>query len=138
MGTKQRVTKSLLGLVLTVTGIACSSTTPAAPSEGAPPAAGSCFNVRDVLSFEALHDKYVSVRCRRGKHFLLTLENVCLGLRNSLAIAVASDFNRVCSQGRATITYEGLGRTSRCQILWVEKVEDAAAARILVERRTNS
>jgi len=127
----------MIGVVLALSGFGCASTDANAPSEDAPPAADACFNVRDVLSFEALHDKYVYVRCRRGKHYLLTMENICLGLRNSLAITVANDFNRVCSQDRATITHEGLGGTSRCLILWVEKVEDRAAAQALVERRTS-
>ena len=138
MSTKLRAITGILVLTLTVTGFGCASTNAAAPRAGEPPAAEACFNVRDVLSFEALHDKFVYVRCRRKRHYLLTMENICLGLRNSLAIAVSNDFNRVCSQDRATITYEGLGRTSRCQILWVEKVEDRAAAQILVERRTDS
>jgi hypothetical protein len=128
----------LLGLIVTISGFGCTSTSATAAGEGEPPAVEACFNVRDVLSFDALHDKFVYVRCRRGRHFLLTMENICLGLRNSLAIAVSNDFNRVCSQDRAMITFEGLGRTSRCLILWVEKVEDRAAAQALVERRTRS
>jgi hypothetical protein len=127
---------AFLGLTLAFTGLGCTSTKSADNREDAPVAQEACFNVRDVLSFDALHDKYVYVRCRRGRHYLLTMENICLGLRNSLAIAVSNDFNRVCSQDRATIRYEGLGRTSRCLILWVEKVEDREAARALVERRT--
>jgi len=55
------------------------------------------FNVRDVRSFDAIHDRYVYVRCRRGKHYLLTMANACLGLQDSIAVAVANDFNRVCS-----------------------------------------
>jgi len=138
MRTKQRVISTTLSLILTVAGFGCASTNPAAPGEGEPPAAEACFNVRDVLSFNALHDKYVYVRCRRGRHYLLTMENICLGLRNSLAVSVSNDFNRVCSQDRAMITYEGLGRTSRCPILWVERVEDREAAQVMVERRTKS
>jgi len=137
MGPKQRMIAVSLGLIVTISGFGCASTNAAAAGEGEPPAAKACFNVRDVLSFDALHDKFVYVSCRHGRHFLLTMENICLGLRNSLAIAVSNDFNRVCSQDRAMITFEGLGRTSRCLILWVEKVDDRAAAQELVERRTN-
>jgi len=137
MNVKGHMIASLLGLILTVAGLGCGSTNRASQGEGEPAAAEACFNVRDVLSFDALHDKYVYVRCRRGRHFLLTMGNICLGLRNSLAVAVSNDFNRVCSQDRATITYEGLGRTSRCQILWVEMVEDRVAAQKLVDRRTS-
>ena len=136
MKTKLPAVTRFLALTLIVAGLGCASTSADAPREDEPPAADACFNVRDVLSFEALHDRFVYVRCRRSRHFLLTMENICLGLRNSLAIAVANDFNRVCSQDRATITYEGLGQTSHCLILWVEKVEDRAAARKIVDLRT--
>ena len=136
MGPKQRMIAVSLGLIVTISGFGCTSTSATAAGEGEPPAAKACFNVRDVLSFDALHDKFVYVRCRHGRHFLLTMENICLGLRNSLAIAVSNDFNRVCSQDRATITYQGLGRTARCLILRVEAVDDRAAAQKLVERRT--
>jgi len=136
MGSKQRMIALLLGLIVTISGLGCTSTSAAAAGESEPPSAKACFNVRDVLSFDALHDKFVYVRCRRGRHFLLTMENICLGLRNSLAIAVSNDFNRVCSLDRAAITYQGLGRTARCLILRVEAVDDRAAAQKLVERRT--
>jgi hypothetical protein len=45
-----------------------------------------CFNVRDVRSFDAIHDRYVYVRCRRGKHYLLTMANACLGLQDSVTL----------------------------------------------------
>ena len=47
-----------------------------------------CFNVRDVRSFDAIHDRYVYVRCRRGKHYLLAMANACLGLQDSIAVAL--------------------------------------------------
>jgi hypothetical protein len=137
MDLKKPAISVLAVLMITASGIGCSSTTPPSSSEAVNLAADTCFNVRDVLSFEALHDKYVYVKCRRGKSYLLTMENICLGLRNSLAIAITNDFSRVCSQDRATITYEGLGRTWPCFILRVERVEDGEAAGALVDQRTH-
>ena len=93
MNGKGRMIVSLLGLTL----LGCASANTVAPAKGKHAPAKACFDVRDVLSFEALHDKFVSVCCRHGRHYLLTMENICLGLRNSVAIAVANDFNRVCS-----------------------------------------
>ena len=95
-----------------------------------------CFNVRDVRSFDAIHDRYVYVRCRRGKHYLLTMANACLGLQDSIAVAAADDFNRVCSHDGAWLTYRDFERTRRCVILRVEAVDDRAAALDLVARRT--
>ena len=78
------------------------------------------FNVRDVRSFDAIHDRYAYVRCRRGKHYLLTMANACLGLQDSIEVAVANDFNRVCSHDGAWLTYRDFERTRRCIILRVE------------------
>ena len=73
MGVTQRLIATVVGVVLAFSGIGCVSTDATAPSGDARHVAKGCFNVRDVLSFEALHDKYVYVRCRRGKHYLLTM-----------------------------------------------------------------
>ena len=78
------------------------------------------FNVRDVRSLDAIHDRYVYVQCRRGKHYLLTMANACLGLPDSIAVAVANDFNRVCSHDGAWLTYRDFERTRRYVILRVE------------------
>ena len=64
------------------------------------------------------------------------MENACQGLQNSLAVAVASGFNRVCSNDRATLTYRDFDRTRLCVILSVEAVETRTAAQNLVARRS--
>ena len=136
MKTKQRPIASLLALVLTATGPACTSTKNVETGQGERAAEEACFNVLDVRSFGALHDRFVYVRCLRGKHYLLTMENACLGLQNSLAVTVSSGFNRVCSNNRASLTYRDFDRTRRCVILRVEAVEGRTAAQDLVTRRT--
>ena len=136
---KKTTPLAVLFLPLVLTGTAPGCAASSAPAGTAVDNRGderACFNVKDALSFSALHDKFVYVRCRRDRHYLLTMENICLGLKNSTAISIASGFNRVCTNDRATITYNGLGRTSRCSILTVEAVEDRAAAEKLVESRT--
>jgi len=64
------------------------------------------------------------------------MANACLGLQDSIAVAVANDFNRVCSHDGAWLTYRDFERTRRCVILRVETVDDRAAALDLVARRT--
>jgi hypothetical protein len=64
------------------------------------------------------------------------MDNACQGLQNSLAVAVSSGFNRVCSHDRARLTYRNFNRTFHCGILRVEAVDDRAAAADLVKRRT--
>ena len=128
---------SLFALIVTIAGTACTSTKEVGKIEGSPIAEEACFNVRDVRSFDAIRDRFVYVRCLRDGHYLLTMENACQGLQNSLAVAVASGFNRVCSSDRATLTYRDFDRTRHCRILRVEAVDDLAAAATLVESRTN-
>ena len=138
MKTKQRAIASFLALVLMLTGLGCTSTNGVDTSEDVPVTEEACFNVLDVRSFDALHDRYVYARCRGGKHYLLTMANACLGLQNSIAMAVSNDFNRVCSHNRAWLTYRDFDRTRRCVILCVEAVEDRAVALDLVARRTQT
>jgi Family of unknown function (DUF6491) len=100
-----------------------------------PKAEKACFRVRDTRSFDAVDDRFVYLRCVRGKHYLLTMDNVCLGLQNSIAVAVANGYDRVCSNDHAIITYREFDLTKRCGILTVERVEDREAALKLVELR---
>jgi len=79
-------------------------------------------------------DRFVYVRCVRDKHYLLTMDNACIGLQNSIAVAVANGYDRVCSKDRAFITYREFNQIRRCGILNVEQVEDREAALKLVER----
>lgn len=95
----------------------------------------ACFRVRDVRSFDAVDDRFVYVRGVRNQHFLLTMENVCMGLENSVGVAIANGFDRVCSNDRAMITYKEFNQARRCAILTVEEVADRDAALKLVKER---
>jgi len=107
-------------------------------SDSPPVAEAACFNVRDVRNFDAIRDRYVYVEGRRGEHYLLTMFTQCFGLRSALGIAISNDFNRVCSNSSATITYREFGQLESCRIRAVESVEDKAAAEQIVELRRRS
>ncbi len=96
----------------------------------------ACFRVRDVRGFEAVTDRFVYVHGVRSQHYLLTMENVCMGLENSVGIAIANGFDRVCSNDRAMITYKEFNQVKRCGILMVEAVTDREAALDLVKKRS--
>ncbi len=103
---------------------------------GAPFAEEACFNVRDARSFSALDDRFVYLEGPRDEHFVLTMFPGCLGLEDSIEIAISNELGRVCSIDTAKITYRGLGGTlETCSIRRVEAVEDHAAAKALVESR---
>jgi len=110
-----------------------------ATAESAPAAAvpskKTCFNVRDVRSISAVEDRFVYVRCIRDQHYLLTMVNGCIGLENSIAVAVANGHNRVCSLDRGVIVYKDFDQTRKCDVLLVEKVADRDAAIALIAEK---
>ena len=126
-----------LGLVLFGCGSALAGEPPPS-NEGEPAAVKACFRVRDTRSFEAVDDRSVYVRCIRDRHYLLTMDNACFGLENSIAVAVSNRFDRVCSNDRAWITYKDFNQTRRCGILTVESVEDREQALELINKRRES
>jgi hypothetical protein len=103
---------------------------------GPPPSEEACFNVREVRNFDAFDDEFIYVEGRGDQHFLLTTFRGCIGLRDSLRIAISNDFSRVCSNSFASVTYRGLGELETCRIRRVEAVEDKDAAEVLVASRT--
>jgi hypothetical protein len=95
----------------------------------------TCFRVRDTRGFSAIDDRFVYVRSVRNRHYLLTLDNRCYGLEYSIRIAIANEFDRVCSNDRAVLTYRDFNRLHRCQILDVEAVTGLDEAEVLVDQR---
>jgi hypothetical protein len=138
-------------MVLMVSGLACTSTpkaeetstpveetsTPTVePIAPRPDLQLSCFNVRNVRRYSALHQRYVYVRVRSNEHYLLTLERPCISLEFATGIAISNDFSRVCSDTLAYITFRDGGRLDRCTIVRVEAVADKAMAERVVKNRT--
>jgi len=65
-------------------------------------------------------------------------DGVCRGLRYGSGIAISNEFNRVCSQGGAVITYRQVDQTHRCIILDFEAVKELQTAKTLVGDRATS
>ena len=125
------LTLSSLTLVLALAAIGCAhgggGVQPAAAS-GPPPSERACFMVREVRSYDAFDDRHVAIETIRDESYLLTLDNVCFGLDSAIRIAISNDFNRVCSDDLAVITYRDYNRLDTCRILNVERVADHEAA----------
>jgi hypothetical protein len=126
----------LLGLVLTVSGLACTSTQEVDTSGSEPAAQRACFNVRNVDSFSPLHARFVYARLLGGESYLLTLDSVYTSLPFATGITISQEFSRVCSDTGARITYVDSGRPVYCRIVRVEAVANKEAAQKLVEDRT--
>jgi hypothetical protein len=104
--------------------------------EAAPTLREDCFNVRETRSFSALDDRFVYLEGPRDEHFVLTMFAGCIGLEDSIQIAISNELSRVCSIDTAEVTYRGVGgNLETCSIRRVEAVEDRAAAEALVESR---
>ncbi len=131
--------KSLPLLIVGSYVLAGCATTPVGEEKGGDDiAARECFNVRDVRSLSAVTDRFVLAHCVRSGHFLLTMEPACLGLEDSSRFMVSNEFNRVCSNFGATLTYRYFDQTRSCRILNVEAVEGREAAQEIVARRSGS
>jgi len=127
----------LLGLILTVSGLACTSAQKVDTSGSVPAAEEACFNVRNVDSFSPLHGRFVYVRLLGGhEHYLLTLDNVYTSLPFATGITISQEFTHVCSDTGARITFIDFGRPVFCHILRVEAVASKEAAQELVRDRT--
>ena len=73
---------------------------------------------------------------RSDEHYLLTLDNVYLGLPYATGITISGTFSRVCSDTGAMITYLDSGRPAFCRIRRVEAVASKEEAEELVKDRT--
>ncbi len=132
----------VLGLFLTASGVACTTSQGASPTQGdGAPAKGeafakeACFNIRDVDSFSPLGYRFVYVRLLGGKQFLLTMADINTGLPSAIGVTIAGTFDRVCSDTGATLTFTEFGRRVSSRILRVEEVDSKDTAQALAADR---
>lgn len=132
----RRTAAWLLGLILTASGLACTTTQDAGAGGGATTAQEACFNSRRVDSFSALSEKFVLVRLQDDTQFLLTLDRLYIGLPFAIGIAMHGEYSRVCSDTGARITFKDTGGPAIARIIRVEAVASREAARKLVDERS--
>jgi hypothetical protein len=132
----QRTAAWLLGLIVTVSGLACTSTQTADTSGGATATSDACFSVRRVSSFSPLSERFVYVRLQDDKQFLLALDRLYMGLPFAIGIAMHGEYSRVCSDTGASITFKDTGGPAIARIIRVEAVASREAARKLVDERS--
>ena len=102
----------------------------------------ACINTRSVRTFDAIDDEHVYVREGSNEHYLLTMQNRCFNLRNSLGIAFKDTTSRICSDGFGEIVYRdrmGSGRgLESCRIDTIERVDSKEDAEAIVAARQGS
>ena len=133
---KQWTAAWLVGLILTVSGLACTSLQKVPTADRGTLATEACFNLRTVDSFSPLDDKFVYVRTLSGEHYLLTLDGVYVTLPFATGITIADNFSRICSDTGARLTYVNAGISVFCRIVRVEAVESKEVAQQVVKDRT--
>jgi hypothetical protein len=126
----------LLGMIVAISPLACTSAQHVEPSPRRKAASEACFNVRTVDSFTPLHEMYVYLRELDGKQYLLTLDRIYTSLPFATGITLYGTFGRVCSDTGAMITYTNLGNRVFCRIVRVEAVASKEAAMRIVRERT--
>ena len=95
-----------------------------------------CVNSRTIRNFDAFTDEHIYVKEGGDKHYLFTMRGRCIGLKNSLAIAIKDTTSRVCSKSFGEVVYrDNRNRTTSCRIDTIEVVESEDDAKALVQRR---
>jgi hypothetical protein len=136
VSSKQRAVAWFLGLVLTVSGLACTSSQKVPTADRGTLATKACFNLRTVDSFSPLGNQFVYLRTLSDEHYLLTLDAVYVTLPFATRITIADNFSRICSDTGARITYVNAGVPIFCRIVRVEAVGSKEVAQQVVKDRT--
>jgi len=98
--------------------------------------ANVCVNSRTIRTFDAFTDEHIYVEDRGDKHYLFTMRSRCLGLRNSLGIAIKDTTSRVCSNGFGEVAYrDHSNRLTSCRIDTIEEVDSKGDAKAVVQKR---
>ena len=131
-----RTAVCLLGLIVTIPGLACLSSQKVPTADRGTLATEACFNLRTVDTFSPLAYQFVYVRTLSGEHYLLTLDAVYVNLPFATGITIADTFSRICSNTGARVAFRDSGRQVSARIVRVEAVASKEAARQVVKDRT--
>ena len=120
--------------VVAVLGLAgCASSR---PTDAASATDRVCVRVQQINSYQPIGDHHVVIKASASKRYLLTLDEICTGLKFARGIAIAEASTRVCNDGFSFLTFQQPGHgTRRCRIINLEEVENSDAAEALVESR---
>jgi hypothetical protein len=114
MHRKQRTVAWLMGVILTIPGLASTSPQKGDTGDSRPVSREACLDTRKVTSFSPLHEKFVYVQGGSGEHYLLTLDRLppdaqrrILGrpLAGVITFTGADFFSRVCSNMGGTAAF---------------------------------
>jgi len=91
----------------------------------------NCIHVSSINGFNPIDRKHLTISAGANKTYLVTLFHRCHELKWSEKIAISASSSWTCSNSRDKIIVDG----ERCLISRIEKVDNRAAAKELVEER---
>ena len=97
----------------------------------------TCVRVRQINSYHALDDQHVFVNVTGKDNYLLTVDQSCPWLTFARGISISEQSTQVCGDGSGLLSFNqpGVG-IRRCRIITIDRVENQAEARTLIESRS--
>lgn len=95
-----------------------------------------CLNDYQITSFSPLGDSHLYVAGVGDRHYLLTMERGCFGLRSANTIGFPDNVGRLCVGRSDYVIYRDMATgIERCRILGIEAVASREDARTIAEQR---
>jgi hypothetical protein len=103
----------------------------------APASAGDNIRLRNVSGYSVLDEQHVLINAGASRHYLATLRRRCHGLRFGMAIRTSFGRNAYITNPHFEYVEPTGGHriAQRCYLDTLEQVEDADAARALIDAR---
>ena len=95
-----------------------------------------CINRREISSIRGLDDQHAFVKLGSSRHYLLTVDNACRGLKLARTITLSEGSSRICGDGLTLLSFEyPMVGPMRCRVDLIDSVPDMDAALELIESR---
>jgi hypothetical protein len=122
--------------VAVVAGLGLTACASSRPTDAASATDRVCVRVQQINSYEPIGDHHVVIKASASTRYLLTLDEICTGLKFARGIAISDASTRVCNDGFSFLTFQQPGHGARrCRIINLEEVESSEAAEALVKSR---
>ncbi|CAN0312061.1 unnamed protein product, partial [Chrysoparadoxa australica] len=93
----------------------------------------ACVRLININGYTTLDDRHLLLSGGSSRHYLVTTQRSCYGLERGMQVGLSfPDTARICN---ASLEYLVVPEGGRCRIQSIEAVDDAQAARRLIEAR---
>jgi hypothetical protein len=103
------------------------------PSTSENPVERTCVRLININGYTTLDDRHLLLSGGASRHYLVTTQRSCYGLEHGMQVGLSfPDTARICN---ASLEYLVVAEGGRCRIQSIEAVDDAQAARRLIDAR---